>query len=202
VLPEAGWLVGQGYNVLLFDTRAQGSSEGSYIGLGYLEVLDVHAAVDFILSQSTQERIGIMGYSMGAVAAIVAAAEDTRIQAVAAISPFASLRDTVEHRLRRVRAVAPVLIWWGERVTGLDVDILRPVDAVARLAPRPILIMHAGDDAMVPPDSGQRLFDAAAEPKELWFVPGVAHVDFRQVIPTAYRQKIIGFFTQSLPVED
>ena len=198
LLPEARMLVDLGYGVILFDTRAQGASDGAHIGLGYLETLDVLAAVDFALELSPQTRIGVMGYSVGAVAALQAAAEDTRIRAVIAVSPFASLRDTVRHRLKRIQPLAPFLVWWGERMTGIDVDVLRPVDVVARVAPRPVLIMQGEEDQMVPADSGQRLFSAALEPKELWSVPGVAHVDFRQAVPEAYRHKVIGFFERLL----
>jgi dipeptidyl aminopeptidase/acylaminoacyl peptidase len=202
LLPEARMLVDLGYSVILFDTRAQGASDGAHIGIGYLETLDVRAAVDFALEQSPQTQIGVMGYSIGAVAALQAAAEDTRIRAVIAVSPFASLRDTVRHRLKRIQPLAPLLVWWGERMTGLDLDVLRPVDVVARVAPRPLLIMQGEDDQMVPADSGQRLFATALEPKELWSVPGVAHVDFRQAVPEAYRHKVIGFFERFLPPLD
>lgn len=201
LLPEARWLVEQGYSALLFDSRAQGASDGAYISLGHLERLDIRAAVDFALERSPNERIGVMGYSMGAVAAIQAAAEDPRIQAVVAVSPFATLREAVNYRLARLRPLAPLIIWWGERMTGLRLDDLRPVDVVATLSPRPLLIMQAGDDMMVPPQSGQRLYTAAAMPRELWSVPGVAHVDFRQAVPEAYKQRFIDFFERYLAPE-
>jgi fermentation-respiration switch protein FrsA (DUF1100 family) len=200
LLPEAVWLVKRGYGTLLFDSRAQGASDGSHISLGYQEALDVRAAVGFVKSVSPEERIGVMGYSMGAVAAIQAAAEDDRIQAVLAVSPFATLRDAVNYRLGRFRPLASLIIWWGERMTGLHIDDLRPVDRVGALAPRPILIMQAGDDGMVPVDSGKRLYEAAGKPKELWEVPGVAHVDFRQAVPETYKQRVIDFFELYLPL--
>jgi dipeptidyl aminopeptidase/acylaminoacyl peptidase len=202
LLPEARMLVDLGYSVILFDTRAQGASDGAHIGMGYLETLDVRAAVDFALERSPQTRIGVMGYSIGAVAALQATADDTRIRAVIAVSPFASMRDAVHHRLKGIQPLASLLVWWGERMTGLDMEVLRPVDVVARIAPRPILIMQGEEDQLVPADSGQRLFAAALEPKELWSVPGVAHVDFRQAVPEAYQHKVIGFFERFLPPLD
>ena len=198
LLPEARWLVAQGYSALLFDSRAQGASDGAHISMGYLEALDIRAAVDFILKRSPEERIGVLGYSMGAVAAIQAAAEDIRIQAVVAISPFATLDETMNHRLKRVRPLVALVAWWGERMTGLHSHALRPVDAVRALSPRPILIMQADADGMVPPGSGKRLYEAAAEPKELWSVPGVGHVGFRQAVPQAYKRRVLDFFRQHL----
>ncbi len=198
LIQEAGWLVENGYSALMFDTRAQGSSDGAFVGMGYLEAMDIRAAVDFVLKESPEEKIGVMGFSMGAVAAVQEAAQDARVQAVLAVSPFATLRDTATHHLRQLGPLAPMIVWWGERMTGLKLDILRPVDAVSALAPRAILIMQAGDDDLVPPDSGQHLYAAAGEPKELWSVAGVAHVGFRQAVPEAYKQRILSFFERHL----
>jgi alpha-beta hydrolase superfamily lysophospholipase len=201
LLPEARWLAAAGYGALLFDLRAQGASDGAHISLGYLEALDVRAAVDYVLSQSPQDQIGVLGYSMGAVAAIRAAAADARIQAVIAVSPFATLREMVNQQLESVRTLAPLVVWWAERMTGLHLDDLRPVDDVAALSPRPILIMQAEADGVVPTNSGRRLYDAAAEPKTLWSVPDVDHVSFRQAVPELYKEQIIGFFQQHLPLD-
>jgi fermentation-respiration switch protein FrsA (DUF1100 family) len=198
LLPEASWLVEQGFGALLFDLRAQGASDGDHISLGYLESLDVRAAADFILSRSPQERIGVLGYSMGAVAAIRAAAADVRIEAVIAVSPFATMRDLVNRGLKNVRLLAPLVVWWGERMTGLHPEDLRPVDDVAAISPRSILIMQAEADEIVPRDGGRRLYEAAGEPKELWSVPGVQHVDFRQAVPEAYRRRVVEFFERHL----
>lgn len=198
LLPEASWLAERGYGVLLFDLRAQGASDGAHIGLGYLEAQDVRAAVDLVLGWSQGERIGVIGYSMGAAAAIRAAAADTRIQAVIAVSPFGAPRDLLNQRLAAVPLLAPLTVWWGERMTGLRPEDLRPTDDVAALAPRPILIMQAEADDVIPRDSGQRLYQAAGEPKTLWSVPGVAHVDFRQAVPEAYQQRIVSFFDRHL----
>jgi alpha-beta hydrolase superfamily lysophospholipase len=198
LLPESHWLFEQGYGVLLFDTRAQGQSAGTYIGFGYSEALDVRAAVEFIRAQSPAARIGVLGYSMGAVAAIQAAAVDPRIEAIIAVSPFATLRDTVDRRLGFARLLLPLAAWWGERLTGIKLDDVRPVDSIGALAPRAILIMHAEEDGFVARDSGARLYQAAGEPKMLWSVPGVAHVDFRQAMPEEYRRRVIAFFDQYL----
>ncbi len=198
LLPEAVWLVEQGYGALLFDTRAQGASDGAHISFGFHEALDVQAAVDRVIQRSPGEKIGVMGYSMGAVAAIRAAAQDEHIRAVIAVSPFADFRDVVNQRLAYLRPLAPLVVWWGERMSGLHLDDLRPVDEVAALSPRPILIMQAEADALLPLDSGQRLYAAAGEPKELWSAPGVGHANFRQAAPQAYRRRVLDFFSRFL----
>jgi alpha-beta hydrolase superfamily lysophospholipase len=202
LLPEASWLLERGYGALLFDLRAHGASGGAHVSLGYLEALDVVAAVDFVSSQSPEERVGLLGYSMGAVAAMRAVAVNqlTRaaVNGLVLVSPFADPRQTLDRRLRGLRFLAPGVIWWGEHLSGIRLDDLRPLDDVADLTPCPILIMQAGADAVVPLDSGERLYQAASQPKELWSVPGVGHVDFRQALPQAYRERLLVFFERYL----
>ena len=53
-----------------------------------------------------------------------------------------------------------------------------PQDVVARISPRPILFIHAGNDSLVSPEESQILHDLAGEPKDLVILPGATHVDF------------------------
>lgn len=53
-----------------------------------------------------------------------------------------------------------------------------PEDVVARIAPRPIFFIHAGNDNLVPVEEAQTLYARAGEPKQLLILPGVTHVDF------------------------
>jgi alpha-beta hydrolase superfamily lysophospholipase len=201
LLREAQWLSGSGFGVLLFDTRAQGASEGANIGFGLSEGADVRAAVDFVRDRSPEEAVGVMGYSMGAVAAIQAAAQDTRIGAVLVVSPYADPRQLIDYRLGFARPLAPLLIWWGERMSGLHIADLQPLVAVTKIAPRPILIMEAGNDTMLPPNCGRQLYEAASDPKGFWSAPDVPHVGFAESTPHAYRERLLSFFEQSLILE-
>src|SRR6185369_7667751 len=89
-LPLAGMLYPD-YNVLLLDHRGHGDSGGLRTTIGYEERLDVHAAVDVLVERGLGP-VGIFGMSMGAATAILAAAEDERIAAIVADSPYARLR--------------------------------------------------------------------------------------------------------------
>jgi len=53
-----------------------------------------------------------------------------------------------------------------------------PEEVVDRIAPRPLLLLHAAEDTLVPPDEAVALFRRAGEPKRLVLLPGVGHVDF------------------------
>ncbi|HNT34990.1 MAG TPA: alpha/beta fold hydrolase [bacterium] len=96
-----------GYGVLLFDFRAHGTSEGDICTIGFLERLDVKAAVQFMLHHSQPEWIGILGLSMGGSAAILAAVDLPAINAVVADCPFATFTDAIFDVCRKFRL--PVL---------------------------------------------------------------------------------------------
>jgi fermentation-respiration switch protein FrsA (DUF1100 family) len=53
-----------------------------------------------------------------------------------------------------------------------------PEDVIRRIAPRPILLIHAGDDTLVSPEESESLYDRAGDPKKLLILPGVGHTDF------------------------
>ena len=70
--------------MLLFDHRGRGSSEGELISLGYYETLDTLAAIGYSLSRAPEVPLGLIGYSMGAAVAVMAAARDERVKAIVA----------------------------------------------------------------------------------------------------------------------
>ena len=203
----------RGYNVLLFDFRAHGASEGRYTSVGAREAGDLAGVVAYLLSRPDVDpaRLGGLGYSMGAAALILAAAERPEIGAVVADSSFAALSDVAGPALRAYlprplrplrRLVGPVARRAAERLSGVPVAAVRPVDAIARIAPRPILLIHGAADTLVPPPEALRLYVAAGEPKDLWLVPRAGHARGLLVDPEAYFQRVLAFFNASLPARN
>src|SRR5919202_2905866 len=78
----------RGANVLLFDHRGRGSSDGEFLSLGYFETLDAIAAIKYVLSRAPGLPLGLIGYSMGAAGAVVSAAPGEGGGGVVADSPF------------------------------------------------------------------------------------------------------------------
>jgi uncharacterized protein len=112
----------KGANVLLFDHRGRGTSEGDLMSLDYYEVFVALTAIGYSLSRAPEVPLGPIGYSMGAAVAVMAAARDERVRAIVADSPFASERDLVRFLLRaclvKVR-VKPFVAFWRMRRTYL-----------------------------------------------------------------------------------
>ncbi|HLO29484.1 MAG TPA: alpha/beta fold hydrolase, partial [Anaerolineales bacterium] len=116
-----------GYGVIAWDFRAHGKSEGEFSSLGYYEILDAKAALDFVLAQPGVQHIGAWGGSMGAVTMIRATARYPEIEALVADSPFATLED--EMNLRVPFPVMRSLIrFFAVKGSGVTPDLVRPVD--------------------------------------------------------------------------
>ena len=196
-LPIALRFSAAGYNVLCFDFRAHGMSDGQFSSVGLHETNDVIGAVQYLKQRPEVDpkRIGVVGFSMGAVATIQAAAQCADIAAVVADSAYASFLEAVRYSFRVVARlphfpIAPVAMHWAKWMVHVDPSELRPVDVIGRISPRPILVTHGTLDEIVPLRHAYTLFKAAEEPKELWIVPGAHHVEARDQDPDGYFERI------------
>ncbi len=193
-----------GYHVLLIDFRACGLSDGRFTTLGYREVADVQGAVDYLHERLGQRRLGVLGISMGAVAALLAAPSCPSIAAIVADSAYADLESTIRHKIKDIlRLPFLVGLGWasiriGEWLSGGNVAAVRAVDAAARLGPRPLLLIYGERDDYLPPDNAERLFQAAGEPKELWLAPGSGHAMARLDHGREYVERVHAFFRRWL----
>lgn len=204
LLPVAGALHDAGFSVFSDDSRGSGRSTGG-ITFGAREQDDLESVVDYLTTRPDvdAERIGALAFSMGAAATIMAAARDDRIKAVVSDSGWADvhhwlrpkLLDMFVHPRARFTPLSMKLI---ELRTGIDFDDLKPGDVVAKLAPRPLLIIHGAADDVVPASDGDELFAAAREPKELWRVEGAGHGDTLRPGGTTSSDRVVAFFRQAL----
>jgi fermentation-respiration switch protein FrsA (DUF1100 family) len=203
-LEPAELLARNGYGVLTFDWRAHGESDGDLCTFGYHEARDVAGALAWLQTQPDIDpgRIGMLGESMGAVAAIRAAAKLTGLRAIVADSPYPSSEEGVKNVWRSTGLpdfpFVPLQITLGEWQTGLRLDALQPLEDVAAISPRPILILAGGRDPVTGADAGQRFYAAAGAPKELWFEPELGHLGFSSARPAEYERRVIGFFDAAL----
>ena len=182
MLPMAVWGHQLGYDGLLFDFRHSGMSGGKISTIGYQERLDVEAAVRYALEQESAARpIVLWGVSMGAAAALMAAAETPTVNAVISDSTFLSFRQVIIHHvhlffhLPSFPVADEIIAWsaWRGHFRPSAFDLRK---AVRRINPRPILFIAVRHDQRMPPWIAQKLYSLSSSPKKmLVIVPGHVH---------------------------
>ena len=180
-----------GYNLLAIDFRAHGGSGGQLTSFGDGERHDVLGAVRWAKANrpAAARKVYGLGISMGAAAMLAATGEPTAegraIDAVAVLSTYDTFAGLAEH----VSATQfPRPLGWAVRHLGVpvasahvgrDLSAFRPVDAAARLSPRPLFVAHGRGDGLIPQAAGERLFEAGRQPKSARWVgewDGTAYV--------------------------
>jgi len=85
-------------------------------------------------------------------------------------------------------------------LVGADVTKARPLDVIAGISPRPVLLIHSADDdnATTPVEGARKLYAAAGEPKDLWVAPRGGHVGAINAFPDEYRTRVLAFLGAAL----
>jgi len=171
-------------NIFAFDYRGYGESSGvpSEQGLA----IDVRAAYDHLVGPlgRSPEKVVLFGHSLGGAVAIDGASE----RAVAGLivqSSFTDLKDMA-------RALYPQV-----PVHLITRNGFRSIDKVGALD-MPKLFIHGSADETVPLEVGRRLYEAAAEPKELLVVEGAGHNDIHLHGGASYRRRLARFTRRCL----
>lgn len=195
----------KGFQVLAVTVRAHDESEGELISFGVREMQDLRAWLSWLQARAGVDpaRIGLFGVSMGGTLAIQFASEQSAMAAVVADCAFSSIEDTVETSVRFFTGLpafpfAPMIEFWMEREIGGRAEDIDAKRWIARISPRPVLLMQGGSDEVISPESGARLFEAAGNPKELWFDPDVGHAQFLSKRPRQFEERVGGFFEKHL----
>lgn len=196
----------KGYNVLLFDFRNSGLSEGSTSTIGILEKKDVLGAVKFAKSQGSS-KVALLGFSMGAASSILAASESTSVDAVIADSSFSDLNEYINAYMplwSKLPAIPfnKTIQLSVKLMSGLDPADASPREAVSKIAPRPVFFIHSSDDKKVPVENSKELFDAyfraAGSKAEFWESSGAGHTGTYDKNPTVFMDRVLSFLDRSL----
>ncbi|HAL49137.1 MAG: alpha/beta fold hydrolase [SAR202 cluster bacterium] len=199
----------RGFGALMFDLRAHGSSGGDKISGGYHERFDVLGGYDYLLARGVEpDDIGVLGMSMGAGTAALAAAEEPGIEALILDSPYAKASELIAQETARktpfpewfVPLFEPGVDVLADLLFDIDIEALAPEAAVANLG-YPLMVIYGTDDTRIPTDHSQRVYDAAPAGSTVWVVEGVEHTDAFVEKPDEYSSRVAEYFLERLGAE-
>ena len=173
----------EGLAVLIFNFRGTGASGGNLDILGWTR--DLKAAINYLwaLPEVDRSHLSLLGFSAGGAVSIYVASQDKRVSSiVTCASPaeftFLTEVDKPESVIGRFRSIGmirdktfPPSIeeWLG------GFKLVSPIKYVAEITPRPLLLMHGGQDTTVDVSHAYKLYERAGEPKQIIIVDGAEH---------------------------
>jgi fermentation-respiration switch protein FrsA (DUF1100 family) len=200
------FLMARGFSVVLFDMRGHGNSEGTRFSLGHLERRDAAAAIEFLLTRGfAEERIALIGISMGAGVVLQELLVHPKVGAIVADSAYADARTLVEENLEQTAGVpgwfTPGVFLMTRLAFGIDGDAVRPVDAVRAHPERAILFIHCAADELIALHHLNELRAASANTaSDVWLVQPCAHARAYNHHPLEYRDRMLAFLESQVPV--
>ena len=203
MMAHAAFLVRAGYTVLAPDCRGHGNSGGDIVSYGVRERDDVHRWADLLLRRPAIHRLYGIGQSMGASILLESLRREPRFRALVADCPFATFEEVAYDRLEQRGMLGSAVSWPVVQIGflytslryGLNLRDASPADAV-RATKIPILLIHGGADANIPPRHSRRLHALNPVATQLWEVPGAGHVASLATTPQQYQQRVIAWFEQ------
>lgn len=195
----------EGYNVLMPDLRGNGESEGSFLGMGWLDRLDVINWIDVILKEDPSAKVVIHGVDVGADTALMMAGEPLKsnIKGIVAEGAYTSAWDVVkkEYKLRReklpvfpfLHMINPVMKVWAGYT-------LKEADAVKQVknAKIPIMLIHGQKDTYADDAMTQKLDLSISSQHEVLMIPSGTHEDCRFAAPDLYYDGVFSFMNRCL----
>jgi len=205
MIPMAKALADRGFNSILYDSRANGSSEGSDCTFGYYEKHDVRRFIDAAeVRFPGPTPYAIFGNSLGASVAVQTLAIEPRLTCAVVESPFASLREVIHDYFTRMFILPLYFIpnralVHSERIAHFQVDSVAPAES-ARFVTQPLMVAHGLTDAHISSNYGKRVFDNARSSHKMWHpVVGGTHFNLSELGGKAYQTMVTNFFVDNVP---
>lgn len=195
----AGFYGLQGYNVLTPDMRAHGESQGTYIGMGWLDRQDILKWIQYVIDLDDQAEIVLHGISMGGATVMMASGEKLpqQVKGIVEDCGYTSVWDIFSDELSYLFHLPdfPILyaadgIAWLR--AGYEFKSASALEQVAK-SQVPILFIHGSEDNFVHTDMVYELFDACQAPKDLLVIQGAGHGDAYKMDPELYFHTVFSF---------
>ncbi len=205
-LDLASRLSKEGFSILMFDLRGHGTSDDGRVSGGYFEQNDLLGAFDFLVQRGVDSnRIGVVGFSLGAAISLLTASKEPDIRAVVSDTTYADISDLIVQEVDRTTSLPkwiipifkPGSILVANLMYKIKIDELVPEKSVGDIK-YPILFIHGMEDTRIPFNHSARVHAKAHPDSDIWIVPNVDHIDSFLTYPDEYTDRLIGYFRNQL----
>lgn len=181
-----------GYNVLVPDLRAHGKSEGRYIGMGWLDRIDLMQWIDYLIATYGNVKIVLYGISMGAATVMMTSGEKlpSNVRLIIEDCGYTSVWDEFAYELKYLFNMPKFPALYNANViTKIRAGYsLKKASAIKQVAKSkiPILFIHGDKDKFVSFNMLDKLYDAANCKKEKLVIKGAGHAEAQAIEPEKY----------------
>jgi len=186
-------LLPRGFDVIAYDSRAHGGSDGTSCTYGYYEKGDLSRVLDGVAVGP----IVLIGSSLGGAVALQTAAIDRRVAAVVSAETFSDLATVARERAPSYLSASAIrrAFHVAEEQGQFSIEAVSPAEA-ARAIRVPVLLLHGAADTDTPPAHSQRVYDNLSARKLLVLVPGAHH---NQALNAASWQQVVDWVLSVIP---
>lgn len=198
-----------GYHVLAYDQISHGNSEKGLITFGESEGLDLLEAVNFLktIPVVNQQKIGVVGFSLGTAAAIfaIACSEEKVFKAAVLEGAFANSYDVGEYMLVSKygkflgKIIGHAFFTFGTAMWSLGkFKHANTAEMISKIKDTPLMIIRGKNDALVPEKSFKKLTDSLHPPFDIWVHEKGHHTRSYAVYPEEYSTRVLGFLEKHI----
>ena len=193
-----------GYNVLMPDLRAHGKSEGKYIGMGWLDRLDLMQWIDYLIATYGNIKIILYGISMGAATVMMASGErlPSNVRAIIEDCGYTSAWEEFAYELKYLFHMPTFPALYNANViTKIRARYsLKKASAIKQVAKSktPTLFIHGDKDKFVPFYMLDKLYEAASCKKEKLVIKNAGHAEAQKIEPERYWRVVRRFIKHYL----
>lgn len=188
-----------GYNIIVYDQRRHGKTDGKTTSYGFYEKYDLQAVVEAVRSQMTHDALlGIQGESMGAATTLqYGGLDDTLFDFIIADCAFSTFEKQLHHVLMRdtpIKTAYAVKLadFFIQKRDGYTLREVAPIEAVQKIS-KPILYIHSLEDTYIPHTMSEALHAAKPENTRLVLFEKGEHAQSFNEQPFDYEKEIIKF---------